>query len=264
MYDICIIGSGIIGKYLAHHLRGRKVAWVSGRNKSYISTGEYKLGNYLGTQDTWAERATGLISFPSVKDIKQFPFTVDQYCNYADQLKEELTLKNLATLKKLPEYKTFIGELESIFPEKKMRYFWSSHQSTLGPSFSERLSYDRYWLSQKLQWFKSTFEPDYCDADFFLTQANKATALVGKDKNGTLFRIEAKHFIVACHTPGTIALLDKTFAKNKVANRKFLGRYFSDHAQISFGALFQTLQSLVLLSLVFVTRIVNMKMYRID
>lgn len=237
MYDICIVGSGIVGKYLAHQLKGKNICWVSGRNSQLQSKGEYKIENYLGEKDTWQERAAGIVSFPTPRDIESFPFDWQTYKQYQDELVGELQLQSLASLRQLPEYQTFLGSLESIFLDRQTQFFWNGYHPQTGPDFTDRETYDRYWWSKKPVW---DFSPDistFVQAQYFEIDKNRAVVLVGMDAAGREVKISAKRYILATNTPGTLAILDRTYRHNGLRGRNLLGRYYSEHAQTSFGLL---------------------------
>lgn len=239
MYDYCIVGGGIVGKYLAHLLRGKNVAWVSGHNPLLTSSESYQLGSYLGKLDTWQEKATGLISFPAATDIATFPFSLETYRGYQTELIHALGLKHLQSVASKPIYVPFIQAISNQFPGAALEYFWSGHTQLEGPSFESRDPYEYYWQTQKPQWDFLAGSPDFLQADFLNVNRYEADALVGRDQNGQQKVIKARHFILACHTPGNIALVQNTFAKHRMFTEHMsaVGQYFSDHLQLSFGFL---------------------------
>ncbi len=239
MYDYCILGGGIVGKYLAHLLQGKNIAWVSGHNPLLTSSESYQLGSYLGKQDTWQEKATGLISFPAAADIATFPFSLEAYQSYQHELIASLALRHLQSLGSKPTYLPFTQAISKQFPGAALQYFWSGHTQLEGPSFENREPYEYYWQTQKPQWDFLVGKPDYLQADFLNVNRNEAEALVGRDENGQQKVIKARHFILACHTPGNIALVQNTFAKHRMFTEHMaaVGQYFSDHLQLSFGFL---------------------------
>lgn len=237
MYNFCIIGSGVVGKYLAHHLEKNNTLWISAHAASHTSSGEYHLEDYLGDHDTWQEKAAGLVSFPSREDIALFPFSWNQYKKYECALKKELKLYSLQSLLKLAEYGQFVGELESIFPDAQLHYFWSGHATMKGPHFLERQPYDHYWSTQKPQFSFSLDRAETLRADYFIIKDGQATSLIATNSEGRQIVIVAKRFVVACNTPASMALLERTFAYNNINARKYVGRFFADHAQTSIGLL---------------------------
>ncbi len=237
MTEICVVGSGIVGKYLAHHLAGRDVLWISGHNQQYHSSGEYKIENYLGVNDTWQEKATGIFSFPTRQDRDIFPFSWNKYQIYEQELKEELALKSLSSLISQPAYKEFVATLQSIFPGAMTQFFHCAHHEITGPTFMERLAYDQYWRFQKPMWRFSSDDSQFLQAQYFIIEKGEAKKLVCTDEHGREKIVAAKQFVLACHTPSTIALLARTCVMNKLRAHKLIGRYFSDHAQTSFGLL---------------------------
>ncbi|MBI4835803.1 MAG: hypothetical protein HY817_00930 [Candidatus Abawacabacteria bacterium] len=237
MYDICIIGSGIAGKYIAWHLRHKSILWVSGQNPQYQSKGEYKVEQYLGPKDTWQAYASGLISFLSTKDLKSFPFHKDQYQLYQTELLRELKLVNFASFYSSARYKGFTNTLESIFPESQMHYFWGRQPENVDTAFQYREDFEKYKKDHQLLWPFSHDASEYLHAQYFVVSNDKISELVGTDKHGKKISIKAKHFIIACHVPGSIALLLRTYAFNRIRPHDALGRYFSDHAQTSLGIL---------------------------
>lgn len=237
MYDICVIGSGIVGKYIAHHIANPNKLWISGHNAVYQSKSEYKLEQYLGVTDTWQEKATGLFSFPQTADKEIFPFPWSAYQEYEKSLKEELQIKSLSILTKQEKYANFVHTLESIFPNESIKYFSSAHSTIMGPSFSDRSNYDAFWLEKRPHWSFCSDQPTFAQADYFEVENGEAKRLICRDSSGKSYALEAKRFIVACHTPGSITLFARTFAHNQLQGNKFLGRYFSDHAQTSLGIL---------------------------
>ena len=239
MYDYCIVGGGIVGKYLAHLLKGKNIAWVGGHNALFTGAESYQLGQHLGKQDTWQEKATGLISFPSVSDITTFPFSAADYQGYQQALIRSLSLKNLDSLAKKTYYSPFAQAIAKQFAGVDLEYFWSGHPNVEGPSFESREQYDHYWQAHKPQWDFLGGQPDFLQADFLNVNRNEALALVGRNQQGQQKIIKARHFILACHTPGNIALVQNTFAKHRMFTEHMasVGQYFSDHLQLSFGFL---------------------------
>ncbi len=239
MYDYCIVGGGIVGKYIAHLLRDSHSIWVSGHNPQLASHDSYQLGSYLGTQDTWQEKATGLISFPSERDIKGFPFSLDHYQKYEKQLLSELQIQSLKPVAHSKAFQPFTELIQSYFPNAQLQYFSTGHTKLLGPSFDTREPYDLYWQDHKPNWPFLSAKPDFLQVDFLDIAHEQATAVVGRDQFGRSTAINAKHFILACHTPGTIGLIQQTFAKHRMytEHMQSIGSYFSDHLQLSFGFL---------------------------
>ncbi len=268
MYDYCIVGGGIVGKYLAHLLQGKNFAWVSGHNPLLTSAEPYQLGQYLGKQDTWQEKATGLISFPSASDIATFPFSSTDYQGYQQSLINALGLHHLQPLAEDGDYRSYTQAISKYFAGTDLEYFWSGHTKFDGPSFDSREPYDHYWLAHKPQWDFLTGQPDFLQADFLNVNRNEAQALVGRDQNGQQKMIKARHFILACHTPGNIALVQNTFAKHRMFTEHMasVGQYFSDHLQLSFGFLALDLEipRTTLASICFQDREINGLRFRLE
>lgn len=239
MYDYCIVGGGIVGKYIAYQLRDKNTVWVSGRHANWMSTDVYQLRNYLGEKDTWQEKATGLISFPSSQDVEHFPFSRATYDLYQQELRAFLQLRSLESVAQKLPYQSVTQVLSEHFCQSKMNYFWSGHQCLEGPSFDTREPYEEYWAKQKPQWQFMEAQADDLQVDYLVIEGTKAVAIVGRDGLGREKSIKARHFILACHTPGNIALINQTYAKYRLftENIRSIGQYFSDHLQLSFGFL---------------------------
>lgn len=239
MYDYCIVGGGIVGKYIAHLLRDTHSVWVSGHNPKLISHDSYQLSAYLGTEDTWQEKATGLISFPAEKDFSYFPFSSEQYQKYRDQLVAELHINSLESVACSSQFNQFTHCIRSHFPDADLQYFYSGHHQLIGPEFNTREPYDHYWQSHKPQWPFLAAKPDFLQVEFLDVADNKAKAIIGRNQFGQLTTIRARHFILACHTPGNLALIQQTYAKHRMytEHMESVGSYFSDHLQLSFGFL---------------------------
>lgn len=239
MYDYCIVGGGIIGKYIAHLLRDTHSIWVSGHNPQLTSHDSYQLRSYLGTQDTWQEKATGLISFPSESDIKGFPFSPDYYQKYEKQLLSELQIQSLKAVAHSAVFQHFTQLIQEHFSDTPLQYFSTGHTKLTGPNFATREPYDLYWQDHKPNWAFLCAKPDFLQVDFLDIAQDQATAVVGRDQLGRSTAIKAKHFILACHTPGTLSLIQQTFAKHRMYTKhmQYVGSYFSDHLQLSFGFL---------------------------
>lgn len=239
MYDYCIVGGGIVGKYIAHLLRDTHSIWISGNNPKLTSHDSYQLGSYLGAQDTWQEKATGLISFPADKDFDTFPVRSQQYQKYQDQLLAELQIKSLEPVAQSQEFLGFTNYIQSHFPNTNLCYFYSGHKHFVGPKFDTREPYEHYWQRLKPQWAFLAAKPDFLQVEFLDIVNNRATAVVGRDLTGKLTTIKAKHFVLACHTPGNLTLIQQTYAKHRMytEHMRSIGSYFSDHLQLSFGFL---------------------------
>ncbi len=235
MYDICIIGGGIIGKYLADKLKGRNCVWISSEHTQYQSKEVYKLDSYLGRKDTWQEKATGLISFPSAQDIEKMPFSSDQYEIYKQQLIDELAVYSLDFLLEDSRYRLVHQKLTQLFPGERLESFHAAHPVRQGPSFETREPYDRYWFEQKPKWAFMSGEPEEAHVDYLMLVGDRAVAAVTTDRRGVQKVIEAKQFILAAHTPGNLGILERTYAYYR--RQSLVGGQYSDHAQLSFGLL---------------------------
>ncbi len=239
MYDVCVIGGGIVGKYIASQLRGKKVMWVSSPHPQYISDQSYKIAQYVGTKDTWQEKATGLISWPSRDDIDQFPIPFKQWQKYQNELRSELGIRSLMEVGEAKEYKPVIKYIQAQFPQKPLRYLESAHQTFSGPHFAYREEYDQFWSGKKPKWSFLDLEPEIFRAECFNMDAGRAISIHGYNKKGQRALISAKSFIIACHVPGTVQLLQNTYAAHKIEDedKNWLGRNFSEHPQMSLGFL---------------------------
>ncbi len=237
MYDICVIGGGIVGKYLASKLSGRNIAWVSSQHPEYFSTQPYKLSQHIGKTDTWQEKATGLISWPNAQDIEQFPIPDNQWRKYKGELGEELGIRSLQEVGEAPLYQSTMQCLQKGFARESLRYFESAHQVFTGPTFDYREEYDQFWSKQIPKWRFLSLKPDYFHAECFELDKGKAISIYGTDMQGNYTNIQAKQFIVAAHVPGTVQLLKNTYSQYRIRGKTALGRGFSDHPQLSFGFL---------------------------
>jgi len=239
MYDICVIGGGLVGKYIASKLQGKNIAWVSSEYPTFTSTQSYQLAQYLGRKDTWHEKAFGIISWPEDDDMSYFPVTLKKWQRYCDELREELNIKSLREIGASPSCSSAIDYLQKQFSREPLRYFESAHQTFSGPDFEFREAYGEYWMKQKPQWDFLKLKPKYFHAESFFIDRGKATSIHGYDDKGRRGVIYAKKFIVAAHTPGSIALLQNTYDGFRVneQTRDLIGRGFSEHPQLSFGFL---------------------------
>jgi hypothetical protein len=268
MYDYCIVGGGIVGKYIAHLLRDTHSIWVSGHNPQLTSRDNYQLGSYLGAQDTWQEKATGLISFPTERDIKNFPFSHDCYLKYEKLLLSELQIQSLESVANSATFHQFTQFIQAHFPDVPLQYLSTGHTKLVGPSFDTRQPYDQYWQDHKPNWPFLVARPDFFQVDYLEIAHNQATAIVGRDQLGKSTAIKAKHIILACHTPGTIGLIQQTFAKHRMytEHMQSVGSYFSDHLQLSFGFLLpkMTIPRTSLASLFFQDREIDELRFRLE
>lgn len=239
MYDYCIVGGGIVGKYIAYLLRDKHSIWISGNNPKLTSHDSYQLSAYLGIDDTWQEKATGLISVPVERDFANFPFSAEQYQQYQEKLFTDLEIKSLEATAHSHDFQFFTHYIQSYFPNTNLHYFYSGHKHFLGPKCDTREEYEHYWQGNKLQWAFLAAKPDFLQVEFLDIANNQATTVVGRDLTGKLTTIKAKHFILACHTPGNLALIQQTYAKHRMYTERMrsIGSYFSDHLQLSFGFL---------------------------
>lgn len=239
MYDICVIGGGIVGKYIVSKLLGKNIAWVSSCHPAYTTEQSYQLAQHVGQKDTWKEKASGLISWPSREDIEQFPMTFEKWKNYEIELRKELDIRSLQQVGESEDYKASLHYLQKSFPQQSFQYFDAAHQTFSGPSFDYRQEYDHFWFQQKPKWTFLNLKPDVFHVERFTMDKGKAISINGYNENGTYSSIQAKHFVVAGHVPGTLKILQNTYTAHRVDDREkdLLGRYFSEHAQLSFGVL---------------------------
>lgn len=238
-YDYCIIGGGLAGKYLYSKLKRYNTVFISSSKDTYINQDKnspYRLDDYLGTKDTWREKATGLITYPDFsKD--NLPIDAYTYSNLKEELMNEL---NISSMKKhipedIVEYNNNIAETLNISNPK---YFDSTYDCNVGEPIYERSKYDEYWFNKKNLWEHLNDSPQEGYAEYFLlSDNNKAVELIVRDKDLSQRNIRSKKFILACHTAGCINIINRTLLKNIPNNSliEYSGLGFSDHAQLSFG-----------------------------
>lgn len=239
MIDHCIVGDGIVGKYMSHLLRGKNTSLVSGQHPQYETSPQYPIDQYIGERNTWREKAAGIVSFPSKQDVTDFPFTWEQYQQYSRELISELGLASMASLADDPTISPAVQALQQMFPDTPMQFFWSGHKPPLGPSFTERAAYGKYWLSHKPTWpfLEQTKPIAQLQAQYLEVKNGMASRLVTTDTDGKVVNVDAEHYVLACHTPGTLDILRKTWNHNNLPSSDRLGQHYADHPQTSLGLL---------------------------
>ncbi|MGZ5440339.1 MAG: hypothetical protein ACXW4P_03840 [Thermoanaerobaculia bacterium] len=247
--DFCVVGGGVAGRYLIGRLdaAGAHCRWLSAPHVDYraIRPTRYDIQANLGIADTWQERATGLISYPTEGDLAQLPMAPVTYKRIADRLRTELGVRATSDVT-ASEDREYLARLAISFRLNNARIMDSTHRPVAEPPpIGDREAYDAYWMQQRQQWVFTSRAPAVGWATRLVTGRGRAAALQYLDGGGVRREIRANTYILACHTPGVISLLDRTLrgsSERLAALRANVGARFLDHPQLSFGVILHDLQ----------------------
>jgi hypothetical protein len=243
VYDVCIIGRWVIGKFIVDELKDRwlKVCIIDWFEEDNLKGGDfYNIYEFTDKEWVWDKNATWNITFPTDEEIEELWFTLEEYRTIKVYLLSKLSWIDFGKYTD-SEIDNLIRFIRNNLWIENIKYFFSARNKIEKRQILERWSFDKYWLNNK-----TFYDINHSDADVIKWNAIKFTTLNNGTVNDLLVKtregtatIIANRFILANHTIWVLSLLHRTHTElwNNFIDNSKIWLWFVEHPQLSIWAL---------------------------